>query len=251
MHQLEKEKVLFLSSNSVINPQLCLNELNKSSTLSEAVLKISQVYNFRYHPYLIWMQLDSTSKSDFLQTQLPFRFAVESFPQALAAVLARISVLEERLSLFENVAEEHGWGNTLKSHKYSFREYLQALGATLEDLKTPSTPPVLAFNASIINHCLTQSSVAGAAALGIIEHLYVEISAAIAHTVHHRGWAAPGSQSHYAVHEELDVEHARDLLDIAELGWSNPATRSSVIQGLVLGAYYFWTLYHDLQLKPR
>jgi 3-methyladenine DNA glycosylase Tag len=41
--------------------------------------------------------------------------------------------------------------------------------------------------------------------LGMIEHLYVGISSAIARTLHQRGWTATGSQSHYAFHEKLDT----------------------------------------------
>ena len=55
-----------------------------------------------------------------------------------------------------------------------------------------------------------------------------------------------GSQFHYMVHEKLDTEHARDLFQIAEIGWMNPCSRPQVVQGLALGAHYFWSLYRDL-----
>ncbi len=35
-------------------------------------------------------------------------------------------------------------------------------------------------------------------------------------------------------------------LEVAEPGWQAPRTRSYVALGLLLGAYYFWTLYVDL-----
>jgi len=91
----------------------------------------------------------------------------------------------------------------------------------------------------------------GAAALGMIEHLYAGISGAIARAVRDRGWAAPGSQEHYEVHETLDIEHARELLEVAEPAWETKRTRAYVALGLLLGARYFWALYEDLLLDAE
>lgn len=234
------------AEKQLLTSKLSVEDVVRSATFEEAVLKVSQAYDFHHHPYLLWMQLGSTSRSEFLHTQIPVIFAIESFSQALAAVLARTPVLEQRLSLFENVAEEHGQGKVQHSHKYTFRQFLCALGATPEDLNVSCPAFVLAFNQSLLNYCLTQPGEAGAAALGILEHLYVDVSAAIAHTVTHRGWTAPGSQTHYTVHEELDVEHARELLILAEPVWNEPRSRTLIAQGLMLGAHYLWNLYLDL-----
>ena len=140
----------------------------------------------------------------------------------------------------------HGYGDRLRSHKFTFHQYLKALGATPEDLKAPCPIPVLAFNQSLLTYTLAQSGTTGAALLGMIEYLYVDISAAIAQTLHQRQWALPGSQSHYAVHEKLDVEHAQELLTLAEPCWRESQSRTQVAQGLLLGAFYFWRLYDDL-----
>ena len=226
---------------------LTVDDLIQSPSLHQAVKRVAAHYDFQHHPYLDWMQQESTSREAFCQSQIPFRFAVESFSQALAAVLARIPLLEDRLSLANNVAEEHGHGDRLRSHKFTFLQYLEALGSSEEDMTTPCPVPVLAFNQSILTYGLTQSATAGAALLGMLEYLYIDISAAIAHTLHQRQWTAPGSQSHYAVHEKLDVDHAQELLTIAEPGWNAPHSRAQVAQGLLLGAYYFWRLYEDLQ----
>ncbi|MDX2217186.1 MAG: iron-containing redox enzyme family protein [Oculatellaceae cyanobacterium bins.114] len=226
--------------------QLSVDGLTQLSSFDAAIHAVADHYAFEQHPYLLWMQASNTTRDAFRYSQIPFRFAVESFSQALAAVLARVPQLDDRLALAENVAEEHGHGDRWKSHKYTFRQYLLALGASPEELTNPCPIGVLSFNQSILNFCLTQSGEAGAAALGVIEHLYVPISAAIARTVHQRSWTAPGSQSHYTVHEVLDVEHARDLLAIASPRWECKHSRPLVAQGLLLGSHYFWTLYNDL-----
>ena len=234
-------------SNHSIRFELTVDDLIQMPSLDHAVRQIAEDYDFRRHPYLGWMQQNSTSREAFCQSQLPFRFAVESFSQSLAAVLARIPRLEERLPLADNVAEEHGHGDRRRSHKFTFCQYLQALGATADDLASPCTVPVLAFNQSILTYSLSQSGEAGAALLGMIEYLYVDISRTIAHTLDQRQWTPPGSQSHYATHEQLDTEHARDLLALAAPGWQEPRARLQIAPGLLLGAYYFWRLYADLQ----
>lgn len=228
-------------------PELSWEKLIELPTLEAAITQVAFVYDFSKHPYFIWMNEEATTRDNFLESQLPFRFAVESFSQALAAVLARVQFLEARLPLFANIAEEHGYGNLLQSHKFTFREYLQALGASEVELNTPCTTPVLAFNQSILTYCLTQSPEAGAAMLCIIEYLYVGISASIASTLQQRLWTIPGSQSHYTTHEKLDTEHARDLMNMATPAWNTMVSRSQVAQALVLGAYYFWSLYNDLR----
>ncbi|PZO42113.1 MAG: hypothetical protein DCF19_07645 [Pseudanabaena frigida] len=227
-------------------PELIVEDLRQLPSLQAAVLQISEVYDFNSHPYILWMKDPLTDRDSFRRSQLPFRFAVEAFSQPLAAVLARTAPLEARLPLLANITEEHGHGDRWRSHKYTFQQYLHALGATELELESPCTVPVLAFNQSILSYCLMQSGESGAAMLGMIEHLYVSISAAIARTINQRGWTKKGSQSHYAVHEKLDTEHARDLLLLAEASWMNPHSRSQVLRGLALGAHYFWSLYRDL-----
>jgi pyrroloquinoline-quinone synthase len=235
-------------SHSIISktPELTWNELVNLPTLELAVHRVANTYDFDRHPYLIWMTDPTTERNAFCRSQLPFRYAVESFSQALAAVLARIPTLTDRLTLFTNIAEEHGQGNVLHSHKFTFQEYLLALGANEADLRTPCSIPVLAFNQSILSYALTQNPEVSSAMLGTIEYLYIGISAKIARTLDERQWTLSGIQSHYLCHEKLDVEHATDLLNIASHAWGETRSRIQVAQGLVLGAYYFWRLYADL-----
>ncbi|NMG59546.1 hypothetical protein E1H12_13720 [Geitlerinema sp. P-1104] len=230
----------------MIQAKLLWTDLVTLPTVDSAMSAIAATYDFKTHPYLLWMQADTTDAAGFRQSQLPFRFAVESFSQALAAVLARIPSLEQRLPLFLNVAEEHGNGDRQMSHKASFQQYLEALGATAADLETPCPTPIFAFNQSVLTYCLTQEVPPGAALLGAIEFLYVGISATIAHTILERGWVAPGSQSHYSTHERLDTHHSADLLALTATAWDQRDGRQAIAQSLLLGAYYFWRLYDEL-----
>jgi pyrroloquinoline-quinone synthase len=227
-------------------PRLYWRSLVECASLDEAVRLVSAEYDFLQHPYFLWMAEPATDGVAFRQSQVVFRFAVEAFSQSLAAVLARIPRLEERLALADNVAEEHGRGNQLASHKRTFVQYLRALGAGPEELHADCPVAVSGFNHALLNFCLAQPHRPGAALLGIIEHLYVSISTAIGNTVETRGWAAPGSQRHYVVHQTLDVGHAEDLLALARPAWAEPEARAQVAHAMLLGAHWFWQLYRDL-----
>jgi len=233
-------------SGRVAVPQLYWRKLVERDTLDEAVALIGSEYDFSAHRYFLWMAAPGTTVHDFRQSQAPFRFAVEAFSQSLAAVLARIPRLETRLALAENVAEEHGHGNHLASHKRTFVQYLRALGATAEELHSDCPVMVSGFNHALLNYCLAQPHPPGAALLGIIEHLYVSISGLIGDAIHARGWAAPGTQRHYEVHKQLDIGHAEELLALARPAWKEPESRAQVAHALLLGAHWFWQLYRDL-----
>jgi len=226
-------------------PNLYWDQVAELVTLDDAVRAIARAYNFRRHPYFLWAHDPNTSRVSFRCSQVRFRFAVEGWSQALSAVLARVPWLEHRRGLARNIADEHG-ENLERSHKASFHRYLTALGATAAELRTPCPVAVRAFQQATTNFCLVMPYEAGAAALGVIEHLYIDISADIGKLLHDRAWAEPGSQDHYAVHEELDVEHARDLLELAAQGWGDQRGRREVALGLLLGAHHFWQLYLDL-----
>ncbi len=229
-----------------VEPQLSREELQQAPSIEAAIELVTARYDFSRHPYFLWMAKDSTKRDDFRRTQVPFRFAVEAFPQALAAVLARMPRLETRQPIADNIAEEHGRGNLLVSHKATFLQYLRAMGAQPAELERSCPTTVRAFNQSLLGFCLMHGPEAGAALLGVIEHLYVGISTQIAGTVGERGWCAAGSQRHYEVHQVLDETHSRDLFDVARPLWPERSAREQVALGLTLGAHWFWTLYLDL-----
>lgn len=218
-------------------------------SLDAALASLDVAYPFASHPYLGWMQAEGTERAAFLASQAPFRHAVAGFGQALAACLARVPALGDRLALAANVAEEHGLGPEGQAHAHSFDGFLRALGATPEQREGPWSAPVLAFHEGLLAFCLVQPPEASAAALGAIERAYVPVSAAIARTVAARGWAAPGSQRHYLVHEVLDQTHARDLLALPEALWAEARARQAAARGLVFGSHLFWRLYLELPLE--
>jgi pyrroloquinoline-quinone synthase len=224
-------------------PIVYWEQVVECASLERAIKLISRAYNFKRHPYFIWAQHPATTRTSFRCSQARFRYAVEGWSQALAAVVARIPRMEIRRAIVENMADEAGAAEE-RSHKASFQRFLVALGTTRDELETPCPIQVRAFQQALTNYCLVHEYDAGAAALGIIEHLYTGISAAIAQLIAEREWAAP--QDHYDVHAELDVEHARELLRLAEPSWPIERLRREAALALLLGAHHFWTLYNDL-----
>ncbi len=224
---------------------LTVEDVAAHRSFDEAVAHVESVYDFRRHPYFAWAHAAPTTRAAFRASQVPFRFAVEGWAQALAAVLAKVTRVELRRGLVKNLADEQGAGPE-RSHSASFRRYLGALGASDAELEAGCPIAVRAFTEQTHGYCATAPYEAGAATLGIIEHVYIDVSASIGRLVLDRGWVAAGSQDHYEVHEELDVEHARDLLDLARPAWSEGRGRREVALGLALGAHAFWQLYLDL-----
>lgn len=220
--------------------------LAQCPSLATALALLDTHYPFAMHPYLGWMQAEGLARAAFLASQAPFRHAVAGFGQALAACLARVPALGDRLPLARNVAEEHGLGPNGVAHAHSFDGFLAALGGGPAEREGPWSPAVLAFHEGLLAFCLTQPPHAAAAALGAIERAYVPISACIARTVVSRAWAAPGSQSHYLVHELLDVDHAQELLALPEAIWAEPRGRMEASRGLLYGSHLFWRLYLEL-----
>ena len=78
------------------SPYLTPTDLT-SLSFSLAISLISSTYNFSQHPYFIWLQSPASSKSQFLETLLPFIYAVEQWSMSISAVIAQIPSVEKRM----------------------------------------------------------------------------------------------------------------------------------------------------------
>lgn len=224
----------------------------RTMTIFEQMEEISSEYDLvnseKYNYYADWLQQEA-NRADFLHTQRHFRYAVENFGSVIAGVLSKMPILtEERMSIAENVAEEHGHNNLSKTHKETFLTFLDSMNEDDVKLDLDKSLPAMKFNESVRNFVLTHSYYEGAAMVGIIEHLYINMSALIAKTVHQRNWDEFCKQSHYDVHAELDVEHARELFEVSESMWNtgNEEIQKQIVNAAELGALYFVSLYNDI-----
>jgi pyrroloquinoline-quinone synthase len=110
-------------------------------------------------------------------------------------------------------------------------------------------PELRAFNSVLTAACVLDELEVGIGCMGIIEHAFAEISAAIGRAVVDRGWVSAEKLVHYKLHAEIDERHAEEFFAVVEPRWSDPTRRYYVEQGLELGAYIFDRLYRDLYEK--
>lgn len=100
---------------------------------------------------------------------------------------------------------------------------------------------------------------------GLLQNKYINISAKLAQVVVDKGWIPSGAQKHYLTHEGkavynmglvtlfsvLDVSHAEELIDLATKFVKTEEDRVEAINGMLLGAYYFWNLYSDMSKASK
>lgn len=200
------------------------------------------------NPYLFGLQWGEFSREDFIETQVQFLFAVVFFSRPMAVLAGRLPRPEMRVSLLENVYDEHGEGNLSLSHERTFLALLRAFEVTPEDIDSRALwPEVRAFNTALGGLCFADDCFTGLAALGIIEDLFAGISARIGKSILDRGWLRPEELVHYSAHEVLDVSHADGFYKVIEGPFAaHPRYAYQITQGLELGAYIFTRMYEDL-----
>ncbi len=200
------------------------------------------------NPYFKALEDGSMSREDFLETQVQFLFAVVFFSRPMAVLAGRLPRPELRLSLLENVHDEHGEGNLSLSHERTFLALLSRFGASPDDVDRRALwPEVRAFNTLLGGLCLADDCYTGIAALGVIEDLFAGISARIGRGIITRRWLTREDLVHYTTHEVLDVSHAEGFYRVVEAPFAaHPRHAYQVTQGLELGAYAFLRMYEDL-----
>ncbi len=212
--------------------------------LADRQLKASRILN---NPYFTRLKSGEMTLPVFRRTQEQFYFAVEYFSRPMAALLMRLPRPEQRLSILSNVVEEHGGFHTSAFHEATFREFLASIGGQSERPRPCSRgPEVHAFNASIMAACCSDDVYTGIACLGIVEYAFADISAVIGRAIVARQWVARGELKHYALHAEIDKQHAAEFFALLESVWNDEATHMHIEQGFRLGTYVFDRLYRDL-----
>lgn len=200
------------------------------------------------NPYLRALSDGSFARGDFVETQVQFLHAVVYFSRPMAVLAARLPRAEQRLSLLENVKDEHGAGDLTGSHERTFLTLLSRLGVGTADIERRAQwPEVRAFNSTLLGVCAHDDLPTALAMLGVIEDLFSGISARIGRAIVERGWLREEELTHYPAHEVLDIGHAEGFYGLVEpLALQEPRAAYQVRQGLELGAYIFLRLYEDL-----
>src|SRR5262245_54828555 len=69
----------------------------------------------------------------FRKTQVQFYFAVDFFSRPMSALIARIPDPKSRLSILQNIVEEHGEMAEEKFHSHTFKKFLCSIGQEEEN----------------------------------------------------------------------------------------------------------------------
>ncbi len=167
----------------------------------QLTLKQQDKWNHSFYPKFL---LNSTIQ-EFLQSQVPFYFAVEAFPRMLLKLASIIPTSEQRLLLIDNIYEEHGRGHSNQFHTTTFKEHLYILGFNGEFKKNPFIEDWISFIEKS-NFTIDQlgSYLAG------IEYLYALICIDIVKFMDKHNIESP----HYQKHSEIDWDHGAELLHV-------------------------------------
>ena len=183
----------------------------------------------------------------FRLSQEQFYFAVAFFSRPMAGLVARLPDYESRVSILQNVVEEHGDFRLAASHASTFGAFLQSLGSDVQSVRDSRPAPAIhAFNSALFSACVLEEIEIGIGCLGIIESAFAELSVRIGNSVVARGWVGRENLVHYALHAELDKRHADEFFALLEPRWDVPEKRELIERGLALGAHIFDRLYREL-----
>ncbi len=227
---------------------LSVSVVAQQPSVMAAAALVSKAYDFNNHPYFKWVLNPETTLEEYRETQIPFRYAIEHFSRAMSAVLAQIPAMEDRMEVFENVAEEHGEGKLEDSHRDSFMAFLRSIGVPDDEMNVECPIRMSGFYEGLLNYALTKPYEISAALMGTIEYLHCNIAELQARALHDRFWGDYESQYHYRLHKEIDVGHAKDLYSVCETNWERGGdlTRERIAYSMLLAAHYLWRLFDDM-----
>jgi pyrroloquinoline-quinone synthase len=221
-----------------------VNRAPRVTAHADAVLRKT---DFPRNPYLVALRNGSMSAECFRRSQEQFFFAVTFFPRPMAALVGRIPDPKARLDILHNLVEEHGEFQEELFHHTTFQKFLSLIDSEPgERERRPIWPCLRAFNSVLTSACVLDELEVGVGCMGVIEHAFAGISAAIGRAVVARGWVKEGELIHYALHEKIDERHAEEFFAVVEPKWDDPTRRHFIIQGLELGAYVFDRLFRDM-----
>jgi len=201
-----------------------------------------------YHnSYFENLRNGNMSLAEFRKTQEQFYFAVLFFARPMTALIARFPHPKTRLTILENVVEEHGGFKENAFHESTFREFLDKVGSDVEELDSCVLwPEIRAFNSVLSTACIFDEAQVGVACMGAIEYAFAEISAIIGRSVVKHNWLSENELCHYKLHSKIDRRHAAEFFEIIDEDWNDSAKRYLVQQGIEMGIYCFSRLYRDL-----
>ena len=199
------------------------------------------------HKYFSSLMDGSMSLELFKYSQLKFYSAVCYFSRPMFLLCSKIDSYTDRLTLLENIMDEHGNGDISNTHGETFKKYLINLGINNREIDEKVSHPAIAKFYSIIENTINNSSLETAIAMfGIIEDRYTEISSSIALSLVQNGWLKTSQLIHYENHQQLDIYHAELFYKLVRNKWKKEKSRLDIEKGLRKGNKVILDIYLDL-----
>lgn len=218
-------------------------------SLNDLIERVLKETDYSENPYFVNLRERTFEKSDFIETQIQFFYAVIFFSRPMAALAAKIPTPELRLEVLRNAWEEHGEGSLTQAHGKTFLEFLKRIDNVSEKevYLRGLWADVRIFNTTLSGAAVLDDFIIAVGVLGIIERMFSDISAWIGQGVIENGWLAADEMIHYHLHQELDIKHSEDFFKILDAPFQKSAENRYLIeQGLRLGATLFNNLYKGL-----
>ena len=218
--------------------------VSQSVQYAEQIIAEREIYS---NSFFTSLKDGSMTLEEFRKTQVQFYSAVLFFARPMTALIARFPHPATRLTILENVVEEHGDFSEKAFHESTFKEFLQSIDVDISNIaEIELWPEIRSFNSTLMTACIFDEPEVGVACLGVIEYMFAEISAIIGRTVVARNWCSEEKLVHYKLHSTLDRRHAREFFDIIEDKWQDKTSSYMIKQGIEMGVYIFNRLYEDL-----
>ena len=212
--------------------------------MKEFILRLKQKTPISKNYYFSKLINDELTLEEFQKSQLKFIDAVLSFTKPMFIISSKLESYEERLSILENILEEHGNGDIAKSHGKTFEEYLILLGVNKKEIKNRNIDSSSQkFNLCLVERSQNESTYFSLAMMGIIEDRYSEMSKLISEKVLKNKWLTEKTMTHYKVHEKLDIDHAESFYHLIGSKWLNKNIQEDIKKGLRFGNKLILNLY--------
>ena len=204
--------------------------------------------NLRQHPYFHGLLSGRFSKEQFLDSQNQFSYLVKYFCRPMAAVIANMPNALNRSAIVSNLWEEHGRGDPEKIHGKTILTLIDRLGGDSSKLDEKYTSEsIRIFNTALRGISVFEDYRVSAAVFGGIERTFVDVSTLICEAIIEQGWLPEERITHYALHKEIDMRHAEEILEVTTDDWNrDDESKELVRRGIRMGTRLFTNVYDDL-----
>lgn len=216
-----------------LNPSIkdCLEEQNR-------------LLNIEKHPFFVDLNNGKISKEQFLKTQIEFSHLVKYFNRPMAQVVVNIPDAIKRMAIIGNLWEEHGNGIPEKVHGKTIITLIERLGGNIDKIDESSfTSNIKAFNYALRSVAAFEDYHFATAVFGGIERSFVDISTQICKGIAGNGWLSEERITHYALHKEIDIQHAEDFLKVSNDDWDDLVHQKTIREGIEFGGRLFLNVY--------